>query len=55
MVMLYNQSHEPQTINNGDRVAQMVITPFIKCEFEESDDLDQTERGEGGFGSTGEK
>ena len=40
-------------INNKDRVAQMILTPVIKMEFEETDNLPDTLRGEGGFGSTG--
>ena len=40
-------------INNKDRIAQMILTPVIKMEFEETDDLPETVRGEGGFGSTG--
>ncbi len=53
MVPLYNQSNIPQTISSGERIAQMVITPFIQGVFSEVDDLSSTARGEGGFGSTG--
>ena len=53
MVPLYNQSNIPQTISPGERIAQMVITPFIQGVFSEVDDLSSTARGEGGFGSTG--
>ena len=42
-------------IENGERIAQMVIVPFLKTEFVLSDELDDTERGAGGFGSTGKK
>lgn len=53
MVALHNDSDAPQTINHGERIAQMVITPYIRPEFVETDDLTDTERGEGGFGHTG--
>lgn len=55
MVALYNQSNEPQTITSKERVAQLVIAPFLKVEFEEVDELTETVRGVGGFGSTGTK
>lgn len=53
MVPLLNHSPEPQTVSCGDRIAQLVIAPFLKCEFELCDELRQTERGKDGFGSTG--
>lgn len=53
MVALHNHSTTKQTIEPNERIAQMVIAPFIQCEYEEVDDLDDTERGAGGFGSTG--
>lgn len=53
MVALHNDSDVPQTINHGERIAQMVITPYIRPEFVETNDLTDTERGEGGFGHTG--
>lgn len=53
MVALYNQSPVPQTVAGGERIAQMVIVPFIRAEFTETDSLGATQRGEGGFGSTG--
>ena len=53
MVPLYNQSGETQKVSCGDRIAQLVIAPFLKCEFEPCDELGQTERGKDGFGSTG--
>lgn len=53
MVSLHNHSTVEQTIAPNERIAQMVITPFIQCEYEEVNDLDDTERGAGGFGSTG--
>ena len=52
-VILYNHGNKDFNINNGDRIAQMVLTPVIKMELEETDDLPETIRGEGGFGSTG--
>lgn len=53
MVALHNHSDEPKTIDGGERIAQLVIVPFLKAEFEESDCLSNTVRGAGGFGSTG--
>ena len=52
-IILFNHGKEDFIINNKDRVAQMVLTPVIKMELEESDNLPDTLRGEGGFGSTG--
>lgn len=53
MVALHNDSDIAQTINHGERIAQMVISPYIRPEFVEVDDLTDTERGVGGFGHTG--
>lgn len=53
MVMLHNDTDEPKTIENGDRVGQLVILPFMPIDFEETDSLDETQRGSGGFGSSG--
>ena len=53
MVSLYNHGKTEQIVEPGERIAQLVITPFVHCDFEEFDDLDETERGSGGFGSTG--
>ncbi|MBO5375130.1 MAG: dUTP diphosphatase [Clostridia bacterium] len=55
MVALHNHSNMDQTVAIGERIAQMVITPYIKCEFEEASELADSVRGEGGFGSTGRK
>ena len=55
MVALYNQSGVEQKIDEGERIAQMVIAPYLTCEYEEADELDDTVRGAGGFGSTGTK
>ena len=52
-VIIYNHGNDNFIINNGDRIAQMVLSPVIKIEFEEVNDLPETIRGEGGFGSTG--
>ena len=54
-VALYNQSDKEQTIDPFERVAQLVIAPYVCAEFEESDELSDTVRGAGGFGSTGSK
>lgn len=55
MVALHNHSAKPQTIAPFERIAQLVIAPFLKAEFTLVEELDTTERGEGGFGSTGRK
>ena len=55
MVALYNQNNSNYIIENGLRIAQLVITPYIQVEFEEVEELNSTERGQGGFGSTGLK
>ena len=52
-VILFNHGNSDFLINNKDRIAQMILTPVIKMEFEETGDLPETVRGEGGFGSTG--
>ena len=55
MVALHNHTDEPKTVEGGERIAQLVIVPYLACEFCEVDSLDETERGAGGFGSTGTK
>lgn len=55
MVALHNHSSKAVTIESKERIAQLVITPFLTAQFEETDELGDTERGEGGFGSTGRK
>ena len=55
MVALHNHGSAPQTIENGERVAQMVFVPYYTAEFELKDELSETLRGDGGFGSTGWK
>lgn len=53
MVALHNHSDREQQIEAGERIAQLVIAPFLKATYEEADDLSATVRGSGGFGSTG--
>lgn len=50
---LYNAGHETQVVERGERVCQIAIIPFATCECVEADELSSTERGQGGFGSTG--
>lgn len=52
-VALHNDTDEAQFFSNGDRIAQLVLLPYLAAEFDESDELTDTERGSGGFGSTG--
>tara|TARA_B100001758_G_C18081846_1_gene438688 strand:+ start:231 stop:668 length:438 start_codon:yes stop_codon:yes gene_type:complete len=52
-VILFNHGSDDFLINNKDRIAQMVLTPVVKMDLEETDDLPNTIRGKGGFGSTG--
>ncbi len=53
LVALYNQSKETKEINDGDRIAQISFIPYVKGLFNEVDELSDTKRGNGGFGSTG--
>ena len=53
MVALHNHAQEPQTVAHGERIAQLLVTPVLAPVFEECDDLTDTVRGTGGFGSTG--
>ncbi len=55
MVALHNHSDKPQTIARDERIAQLVIAPFLAVEFNQVDELQDTVRGAGGFGSTGRK
>ena len=55
MVALYNHGNEAVTVEPGDRIAQLVLTPFITAAFDEADSIAETDRGNGGFGSTGTK
>ncbi|MDD3661866.1 MAG: dUTP diphosphatase [Candidatus Dojkabacteria bacterium] len=54
-VILGNYSNSPQTIAKGDRIAQLVVSPVILCDIEELQDLGTSQRGTGGFGSTGKR
>lgn len=54
-VALHNHSEVAQTVSAGERIAQLVITPYLTAQFVETDKLSQTVRGAGGFGSTGSK
>ncbi|MBQ9761761.1 MAG: dUTP diphosphatase [Oscillospiraceae bacterium] len=53
VVVLHNHSAQPQTVENGERIAQMVITPVVTPAYAEVEDLSDSDRGSGGFGSTG--
>ena len=53
IVALHNDGEAPQTVSPGDRIAQLVILPYMTAQFEEADALPATQRGAGGFGSTG--
>lgn len=53
IVPLYNDSHEDQVIEHGDRIAQLMFAPYIQAFLTEVDNLTETDRGEGGFGSSG--
>lgn len=54
-VIMINLSNETTVINTGERIAQLIISKFEKVQFKEVDELNETERGEGGFGHTGVK
>ena len=54
-VILINLGENDFEINNGDRIAQMVVAPVVQCKFEITNELSSTERGSGGFGSTGRR
>ncbi|MDE6059060.1 MAG: dUTP diphosphatase [Clostridia bacterium] len=53
MVALHNHGKEIRTVNGGDRIAQLVVAPYYVAEYAEADELSETVRGMGGFGSTG--
>ena len=55
MVSLHNHGTQPQTVESGERIAQLVLTPYLTACFHETDELSETVRGTGGFGSTGTK
>ena len=52
-IIMVNHGREPFTVRNGERIAQMVFAPIARAELQVVDDLDETDRGEGGFGHTG--
>ncbi len=52
-VPLHNHGAVPQTLEPGERIAQMILTPYLTAKFMEAEELSDTQRGEGGFGSTG--
>lgn len=54
-VALHNHKDTPETVEPGERIAQLAIVPFLKAEFELAEELSDTVRGVGGFGSTGKK
>lgn len=54
-VALYNRGKVDEVVEKGERIAQIVITPYLAAEYEEAENLGETARGEGGFGSTGRK
>ena len=55
MVALHNHSAQPQTVEPKERIAQLAILPYLHPTFEVAESLDETKRGDGGFGSTGTK
>ncbi len=55
MIYLHNHGAVPQVVEDGDRVAQLVITPYLTAEFALAEELDDTRRGDGGFESTGRR
>ena len=55
IVALHNDTDEIRTVGNGDRIAQLVIMPYLSVEFTQTEELDETQRGSGGFGSTGKQ
>ena len=55
MIALHNDSGEARRVSPGERIAQLIVVPYLPVCFEEAGELDETERGEGGFGSTGKQ
>lgn len=53
LIPLHNHSNEPRIVNHGDRIAQVMFVPYVQADFEVCDKLDETGRGDGGFGHTG--
>jgi deoxyuridine 5'-triphosphate nucleotidohydrolase len=55
MIAVHNDTDEMRTVEAGERIAQMVVMPYLSIDFQEVEELSETKRGEGGFGSTGAK
>lgn len=55
LVAIHNHGKETRTVQDGDRIAQLIVVPYLAANFEESETLDETARGAGGFGSTGKQ
>ena len=55
MVALHNHSEQERIVDHGERIAQLVLVPYLTAAYEQADSLTDTLRGEGGFGSTGTK
>ena len=53
IVALFNDSDETRIVSPGQRIAQLIFQPYLMCDLEDADELTETERGDGGFGSTG--
>jgi len=53
IIALHNDTEDEKTIDKNERIAQLIVMPYLSVEFQETDELDDTERGSGGFGSTG--
>ena len=53
MIAVHNDTDQPKTVEAGERIAQMVVMPYLNIDFEEVEELSETKRGGGGFGSTG--
>ena len=54
IVAIHNDTDEIQTIQPGDRIAQLIVMPYFSVVWNQVDELDETKRGDGGFGSTGQ-
>jgi len=55
MVALHNHSEQERIVDHGERIAQLVLVPYLTADYEQADSLTDTDRGAGGFGSTGTK
>ena len=54
-IALHNDTDEERSVEDGERIAQLVVMPYLSVSFAQVEDLDETERGEGGFGHTGSR